>query len=476
MKYLVYLWATMFTLWSTSCIDDESTGAVSSVSEFASVDTLQAVYSLDRWDTLVIDAPKVVQTNADKKLSYSWEIDYKEVSTDATLKYVCPEFGKFPARLKITNGDVIKYIEFTVDVRYSYVQGLYMLAENGGKTILSYLPVGVEGKSFALDVLSVNNPTVDFGTPAQTMHFTNLSGKEYLYIATKSPSTLFRIEPNLMQLVGGVDVPEGNITHCTDDGISTLFFMAGGSFLSLAQNTFVYTNGGIHAIRNVLGDVELADAYLPWLDNNVKNLNGYAAYDNKQGRFVAQPYASGNSDPREILNGSFTGMKLVGMTRAAAGLDVAMVLHNPTNNTFHHAWVYPGYYVASWSSRTPLPAEIRYMGEMPASSGITASSVVVTNPVTNLMYYSSGNAIYVYNIVSKGNYPTSAQFTVGTASETIVDMKLSKDYSKLYVATNASSGTLVGSVYCFDLTERKLLWSHQNVTGKIVEIAFREAA
>ena len=52
-------------------------------------------------------------------------------------------------------------------------------------------------------------------------------------------------------------------------------------------------------------------------------------------------------------------------------------------------------------------------------------------------------------------------------------MVLNADESELIVATN-STASQQGSVYAFNLHDKKLSWSYKNVTGKVVSLMFRK--
>lgn len=123
--YILVLFFAVLTF--SSCIKDDSIGEINPVSKIEIVGELKPVYSLERWQTLKINAPEFKQTNTEKPLSYSWEIDYKEVSKEKNLTYVCEKSGKFLGRLKVSNEDGFFYKTFEVDVRYSYGNGLIYL-------------------------------------------------------------------------------------------------------------------------------------------------------------------------------------------------------------------------------------------------------------------------------------------------------------------------------------------------------------
>jgi len=117
-KHLLHVLALSVAVLSLqSCITDDSTSPSGNASKLSLSQDLQQKYTLDRWDTLKI-SPKVVQTNAQKDVAYEWEINRKVVSTDAQLNYVCEEFGVFPCRLKVTNGDNIQFYEFVSRHRF----------------------------------------------------------------------------------------------------------------------------------------------------------------------------------------------------------------------------------------------------------------------------------------------------------------------------------------------------------------------
>ena len=60
------------------------------------------------------------------------------------------------------------FYRFTIDVPFRYVDGLYVLASNEGKTILSYLPGGEKTDAFDLDAFGRSNPTIDMtGIPSR---------------------------------------------------------------------------------------------------------------------------------------------------------------------------------------------------------------------------------------------------------------------------------------------------------------------
>ena len=70
---LMVLFCSLFLL--TSCFDDDTTLGTGTISEITIDSTsIAEVYNIDKNETLVIN-PVVSQTNPDKPLSYTWEME-----------------------------------------------------------------------------------------------------------------------------------------------------------------------------------------------------------------------------------------------------------------------------------------------------------------------------------------------------------------------------------------------------------------
>lgn len=472
-KYLLAF--VLVALMASSCVTDDSTTASGNSSRISLETALAKTYTLNRWDTLKI-APQVQQTNTAKDLSYEWEVNHKVVATTKDLNYVCSEFGKYPCRLKVSNGDDIQYYEFSLDVLYSYVEGLYILAQHQGKTIVSYLPDSVQGKSFSLDVLEKNNPGVDFsGEPKaidNTIARDNVT--PLIYVAAGSPSSLYEINANLMT-ISRTNKAQGDISYVAKSKLSypksELLVVDKKLYrLTLSDTTFVNLTT---KIESSLGHrVEFADRTVTWKQEDLSYIHGYVAFDNANGSLIGQNVQS-TKVPTELLAGTFTGEKLVGMGSVDKERTIAIVTYNPTSSKFTFYHIHPGFYTTN-KRLVSIPASVKYKGEMSSATGIQTGSIVRTASTKNLMYYTNGNKLYAYNVLSDGNFPTSALTTFGGSSETIVDLYINSSESKLYVATNDAGATLQGSIYCYDLNNRKLLWEKKNITGKIKGITYRE--
>lgn len=472
--YILVLFFAVLTF--SSCIKDDSIGEINPVSKIEIVGELKPVYSLERWQTLKINAPEFKQTNTEKPLSYSWEIDYKEVSKEKNLTYVCEKSGKFLGRLKVSNEDGFFYKTFEVDVRYSYGNGLYILASHDGKTILSYYPEEIEGKSFELDVYEKNNPFIKLGTQPKTLFFTNTKSEKQVYIATGNPSALYRIDPDLMIAKNKIDAEE-YITFVNHDGVGSVItdikFIMNKRVADLKSTATLITNLRQQNFQMYFGDIEFSDKFYYWYTPDGRYSNGELYFDNLNSRMLI--YSGGK--PRgeefsEIFPNTFKDKKAIDFCYAGKKNELAGIFRDKTKDTFYLCWFTPGYY-NQWSPKTEIKPEIKYNAIMPNSSGITESAIITSSPAKNILYYSSKNNVYAYSILSKGNYPSAPNFVCGNADESIASMLVSKDESKLYVGTNVKTGNLKGSLYCFDINNNTLLWKKEKVTGEIVQLDYR---
>ena len=148
-----------------------------------------------------------------------------------------------------------------------------------------------------------------------------------------------------------------------------------------------------------------------------------------------------------------------------------MITNQTSTGTFYFTYIFPGYYSSSADKR--IAANVLYRVAMPSTSGIANGSVVRSARSKNIVYYTNGNAVYAHNVLANSNFPTAALFTVGSSSEKIVDMVFSDDDNLIYVATNDTSASMPGSLYCYDTQTNALRWSKQHITGRIVKALFR---
>ncbi len=475
-----------------SCISDDSVGVVKELSYLSAENSVADEYKVDRLDTLRIPAPKVTQTHVDKPLTYRWEINGKVVSTEKDLSYECKDYTKdkskpFLCRLTISNEDGSYYKNFKLHVQYRYRTGVYILAEDNGKTIVSYIRPDSAKTLVEHDLLAKNNAETTFKGKPTAAAIIDYYGKNDLFFAAGSPSQIYRLDGNTMQLVAATQAA-GTVSLLYPNKIGSLNNEQVGGKLSVIEDgdvsdirtsdlSLVITSLTSRDIVKVLPKFQLVPSVFSYADTGIDNYTGLAFYDNTQGFIVYAPDA--NVDDKQklqktklIFNEQFRGLKLVGMVPVTKHHEVALFLHDDAANKFYHVWLYPGSYNARVKRQNSEPELKQAKIEIPASAGVTVKSKFAAAQVTNLVYYSNDNKIYAYNILSKGNFPTTPDFTCPEGEE-VAAMVLNADESELIVATHSSTSQQ-GSLYAFNLHDKKLSWSYKNVTGKVVSLMFRK--
>ena len=470
-KYLYILAVAAFSF--TSCINDESTEGGDGVSVISLQTPLNSTYTLNQGDTLKI-TPTVLQSNGKQKLTYEWEINHKLVSSDTALVYPIQNSGTYTGRLRLSNGQNIQIYEFTVNVEYAYTKGIYLLAENNSKAILSYVPTEGVNKEFHLDVLASNNPNINFGTPC-SMAWSKSIGSQtnnILVIAAGNPSTLYQLDSYEMLSVFQTPVNEKviQVEANSDPSSSKIMAITKNNLYSLGLNTTTLVSQTSRFTNAVGSSVTFASYMTPWWRDDLFYAHGDAYFDNAHGALLASAIEN-TAVPAEILKGTFTGDTLVGMGSVDKQRKMALITCQKSSGTFYFTYLFPGYYSSSADKR--IAANVVYRVAMPSTSGIANGSVVRSARSKNIVYYTNGNAVYAHNVLANSNFPTTALFTVGNSTEKIVDMAFSDDDNLIYVATNDTSASMPGSLYCYDTQTNSLRWSKQHITGRIVKALYR---
>lgn len=456
-----------------SCINDESTEGNKAISVISLQTPLNSSYTLNQGDTLKI-SPTVLQSNGNQALTYEWEVDHKLVSNDATLVYPCKTSGNYSARLRVSNGQNIQIYEFGINVEYAYTKGVFLLAENNNKTILSYVPSEDVDKSFQLDVLATNNPNINFGVPcSMTWHKTiGSQTNNVLLIAAGNPSTVYQLDGyemlSLFQTPVGEKVTQ--LEASSDIGTPKTMAITNNNLYSVGLNTtniFAQTSRFTNAVG---GSVTLANRMTTWWRDDLFYAHADAYFDNAHGALLTMAIET-TSIPAEILKGTFTSDTLVGMGSVNKQRNMALITCQKSTGTFYFTYLFPGYFSASADRK--IAPNVLYRAAMPASSGIDNGAVVRSARSKNIVYYTKGNAVYAHNVLANSNFPTEALFTVGNSSETIVDFTFSDNDNLIYVATNDAAASMPGSLYCYDTQTNTLRWSKKNITGRIVKALYR---
>lgn len=474
---------TIFRLFAASgivlvlvgCFKDNSTDfrteQVSILKTNDGFDKAVAEYELN--EVLKMSAPAFTQSNGDKPITYTWEINQKVVGNGPELEYQLKDKGDFEGRLTLFNGDSYLFFPFKFKVLNSFTEGLYALAQYKGTTVVSYAPNTLR-RPFTLDVLRTFNPDTRFGTEPTAMAFMHYSGGGLLfYVATNNPNKLYRLEGKEMVLINEMSAPRPSVTidYITMMPGETRILFVEGEHLAQLQRTDIYSANSIYrGWRTNWGqDLRIAKsilaAYTPF--NGYENSHVYYA----QGKgIIVSPRISDSNDAL-VLTKEFAGRDLITMHPIQNSQEFVALLKG--NNGLELAWFTPGAYASKNKPENAYPPALKDIRVVPVSSLLTEQSSTAASPLSNLFFYSSANKVYAYAVLSQGNFPTSPVFTCDEG-DMITAMLISNDYTKLYIATTSGSGDTPGSLYCYSLEgNRELIWKRKNVTGTVKQLAER---
>lgn len=467
--WLLILFALPILLYSCYS-DDTSEGQLNSPLDEIVSNTIEDEYVIDAHDEFVLAPPVFNQGASPKTLTYRWSINGNVVSESDTLRYTFDQSAVYSLLLIVSNGEDAYTKRFAVNVRYPYGLGLYALASLNGEPILSYEP-DVDfnsvnyGRTFQQDIFRINNPGLITSTQPLSMTITNTTYAEqypFMYIALGTPSKLYRVNQNNMVVIQEIDTfgdevqlirPHfalGEMNYFVQD------LILNNRFARLRYNGSFITNSEQQAMESRFGTLSLSTDFVTVLTESGDE-DYTLFFDNNQGRVIAWQY----SNYSEILPSTFNGSTLVAMLLANNKVDAVSITKDASSilslNWFH----------ASSSGGSAIKHTET------GSASLSENGVYRSAPTRNLLFYSKGNDVYVYNITSQSALPTSPQFTCGTSAETIVDMWITPEENRIYIATNNPSESLSGSLYCYDALTYTPIWEKKNVTGEIKTIQYR---
>ena len=165
--YIILILATSFFL--TSCFEDETSFATRPLSEITIEEgTVCEVYNIGKDEELRI-TPGIIQSNKQKALTYTWEIDLETYSHDKEFVYVGDKLGSYQCRLIVENEDGKTFFPFVLNVNSPYEEGITVLSKDTeGKSYLAFMLTptdpSVKPEFIQGDCFSVNNPDMSLAS------------------------------------------------------------------------------------------------------------------------------------------------------------------------------------------------------------------------------------------------------------------------------------------------------------------------
>lgn len=500
MKILKLHIALLALLMLASCFSDETTDATRPLSHITIESGIDSIYNIDKNSTLVIH-PVISQSNKEKPLSYTWEIELKAYSHEEAFTFVGNALGKYNCRLIVENEDGKAFYPFIVYVNSPYEEGITLLSKDSqGNSMLSFMQKPEPGSeaSFTVgDCFAVNNPDTPFAAGAADI--VQCSGS--LIVACQGGGerddlpTIYYLNEKTLVVENMFTVPEYDDFKPTILGIPETGY-SGVSYPVICENGKVYefstTESAVANPRKLQSTyaqsciVNSGTAYdiVLWDSDNgalAQIYNGYGPY------YCSKEYhlTLGDSlfrDKNHFVNRSLVAMAKVAMTTAqkvtAGDRQEFLILSNITGTPITRSEVlYTDFWGYDFVEMKPT-----FTTANTSQASIPANPLTVETPcVANKTYYSllfaDGNKVrrwnYNTNVSTLPKAPTL--LTVGSDSAVITAFEISSDHMKTYVAFyEPTQEGLNGSVWVFDTDKGTVLEKYDNICYKPVKMFYKK--
>lgn len=491
-KYVLFMFGLACL---TSCFKDDTTDGTGAISEIVIEEgSVKEVYNINRNETLTI-RPAIKQTNGDKPLGYTWEIEQKVFSNAPELVYTGDMLGSYKCRLIVENEDGKTFFPFTLHVNSPYEEGITVLScDKEGKSMLSFMLKQRDGSTEDHfedgDCFKLNNPDEHFASHVTDM--VQCDGS--LIISCKGdgtsndPGTIYYLNEKTFvveNMFSTMEYPDFKPTHMAIPANGS----AGVGYPILSENGKVYefsTTEGVLTPASRLkynyaqscavhsgGSAGKYSLYFWDTDINALSivLNGYGPY------YCSSTYLQ----TRDKCVGSenyFDGVELVTMflPRVVGSEKPTLVVVTKKGTQYRKVILYANFW--QWSEELGRSVLVDNGGQKLAgfSSNLTGSSPLVASRLYYALLYGEGNKVYRWNYSSSQMLnKVSVVATVGTEQAVITGMELSEDQKETFVAFyEPGEEGLNGHIWVFATDEGTLLRKYDNVCYRPVKIMYKK--
>ena len=477
----------------SACYKDHSVNGDHPLAVVKVTEPIASVQTATFGEVTVIKSPAyTITTGASVTPSYEWIVDGVVVSTEKDLSYSPTSYGKHDARLRMYTPDGSYFYRFTIDVPYRYVDGLYVLASNEGKTILSYLAGGEKTDAFDLDAFGRSNPTIDMtGVPQSMVIYRYVpsagASRGYLGISLGLPTRYYRVSADSLKVLS----PRISFTNPVDfshasGNQSTVreYFISGANVWEMDKTGNIPAKKQDSRLSRIAPGYSLASAIVNWRAlTGTRVSEGMAFFDNAGSNLLYMTLGSSVTVKKvRTLTASsfpggapeetnpFEGMTLIDMKSGGEG-----------NFTYHYTLLL----LKRNSDSKYFVARLR-AGDFAGTTTLDGAAVSLVEftegTPTHLMPNLAGTAalvatadkVYFYNMANTTATDHRAWISL-PSGQTIASMALTTD-NRLFIGANGTGSGLVGSIYSYDVTgiTPQLIKAETGVTGKIKQIIYRQ--
>ena len=477
----------------SSCYKDHSVNGDHPLAVVKVTEPIASVQTATFGEVTVIKSPAyTITTGASVTPSYEWIVDGVVVSTEKDLSYSPTSYGKHDARLRMYTPDGSYFYRFTIDVPYRYVDGLYVLASNEGKTILSYLSGGEKTDAFDLDAFGRSNPTIDMtGDPQSFLIYRYVPGagasRGFLGISLGTPTRYYRLSADSLKVLtprisftNPVEVSHASGNQATVKE----YFISGHNLWEMEKTGNIPAKKQDSRLSRVAPGYSLASAIVNWRAlTGTRVSEGMAFFDNagsnllymtlgssvtvkKVRTFTASAFPGGA--PEET--NPFEGMTLIDMKSGGEGNFTynytLLLLKRNSDSKYFVARLRAGDFAGTTTLDGAAVSLVEFTEGTPTH--------LMPNLAGTAALVATADKVYFYNMANTTATDHPAWISL-PSGQTIASMALTTD-NRLFIGANGSGSGLIGSIYSYDVTgiTPQLIKAETGVTGKIKQIIYRQ--
>jgi len=477
----------------SSCYKDHSVNGDHPLAVVKVTEPIASVQTATFGEVTVIKSPAyTITTGASVTPSYEWIVDGVVVSTEKDLSYSPTSYGKHDARLRMYTPDGSYFYRFTIDVPYRYVDGLYVLASNEGKTILSYLSGGEKTDAFDLDAFGRSNPTIDMTGDPQSMFFYRYvpgagASRSYLGIALGLPTRYYRVSADSLKVLS----PRISFTNPVDfshasGNQSTVreYFISGANVWELEKTGNIPAKKHDRYLSPVAPGYSLASAIVNWRAlTGTRVSEGMAFFDNAGSNLLYMTLGSSVTVKKvRTLTASsfpggapeetnpFEGMTLIDMKSGGEGNFTynytLLLLKRNSDSKYFVARLRAGDFAGTTTLDGAAVSLVEFTEGTPTHLQPTLAGTAAL--------VATADKVYFYNMANTTATDHRAWISL-PSGQTIASMALTTD-NRLFIGANGTGSGFVGSIYSYDVTgiTPQLIKAETGVTGKIKQIIYRQ--
>ncbi len=497
-------------LLAVSCLRDDTTSADRPLSEITiNPATIQEVYNIDKNEVLRI-SPSISQTNAQKDVTYTWEVDQEVYSHDKDFEYPAKYLGKYLCRLIVGNSDGKSFFPFTINVNSPYEEGITVLSQDAqGNSMLSFMltPTDptVERRFIVGDCFSVNNEDTRFASHAIDM--VQSSGSLILACQgadgwqSKAHTGFNDDVPTLYYLNEKTLVAENILTVTEYDDFKPTHLIIPSTGTSGVAYPVLCENGSIYEFSTTEGAIskptKLQSNYaqtclvhddgnsgwyfdLIFWDKTVGGLceiySGYGPYYCSKKYHLLRDECKGEAN---YFNGNdIVKMVLIDLTDKQKRTERSEMLVL-TKNAFmtRKTILDTGFWV--YDAENGVNVLYDNGGTTTACIGtniITESTPCVANKTYYSLLFGKGNKVMRWNYTTQQTLDKADVLqTFGSSSAIVTDLVISRDHKTTYVAFyEPTQPDLNGSVYVIDTDTGEILERHNNISYRPVRMIYKQ--